>query len=431
MIFDINDVASIGAVRDVPSYMIPSEAWTTALNMRYVDDGMETLDGWEQVFGTPLYPPHFHMAVASPTINFWLYTSLTKAAVYDGTVHTDITRAVGGDYTATETRQWNGTILGGIAIVNDGVDVPQYWATASPAVKLANLLNWDSNVRAKVIRSFGPFLVAINLTIGGTQFPHRLRWSHPAAPGSLPTSWDITDPTVDAGEIDFPDVQSGLLADILPLGPTMFVYKDLSIWKMRFTGGQQIFDFGQSAWLNTAGLLGPRCVCISGDGTKHILATQDDIIWHDGNQVKSILNLRQRKRLQDEIDSSNFGQSFIFANPFRNEIWFCYPQQGSTFPNRAIIMNYRTAGGSDFVVTTADGITFRNATVGNLEGSFAEIWDSGTDTWDVDTGPWSTLERRRVVLADPTASKVLYSRTWEPTETLYRFSQRYRGRVWL
>ena len=56
-------------------------------------------------------------------------------------------------------------------------------------------------------------------------------------------------------------------------------------------------------------------------------------------------------------------------------------------------------------VTTADGITFRNATVGSLEGSFMEMWNSGTDTWDVDTGPWSTLERRRVVLADPTSVK--------------------------
>ena len=375
MIFDINDIASIGAVKDVPSYMIPSEAWTTALNMRYSDQAMESLDGWEQVFGTPLYPPHFLMSVASPSINFWLYTSLNKAVAFDGTTHTDVTRASGGDYTTSDTLQWNGTIISGIAIVNNGVDVPQYWATASPATKLANLSNWDANVRAKVIRSFGPFLVAINLTIGGTQLPHRIRWSHPADPGSVPISWDVTDPTRDAGEIDFPDVQSGLLTDLLPLGPTMFVYKELSIWKMRFVGGQSVFDFGQSAWLNTAGLLGPRCVCLTGDGTKHVLATQDDILWHDGNTVKSILNLRQRKRLQDEIDQSNFGQSFIFANPSRNEIWFCYPQQGSTYPDKALIMNYHEAGGQDFTVTTADGITFRNAAVGAIEGDFAEMWN--------------------------------------------------------
>jgi hypothetical protein len=405
VIFDINDIASIGAVGDIPSYMIPSEAWTTALNMRYSDEAMEALDGWEQVFGTPLYAPHFLMPVVTPSIHYWLYTSLAKAVVYDGITHTDITRAVGGDYTTTDSWQWNGTMLGGIGIVNNGVDVPQYWATASPATKLANLPNWDVNTRAKVIRAFGPFLVAISITVGGTQFPHRVRWSHPADPGTVPISWDITDPTKDAGEVDFSDAQSGILLDALPLGPTMFIYKESSIWKMKFVGGQSIFDFGQSAWLNTAGLLSPRCVAISGDGMKHVLATQDDIIWHDGNTVRSILNKRQRKRLQNEIDGSNFGQSFMFANPFRNEMWFCYPRQGSTFPDVAIIMNYHEAGGQDFTVTTADGITFRNAATGGIEGTFVEIWDSGTDTWDVDTGPWSTLERRRVVLVNPTASK--------------------------
>ena len=134
--------------------------------MRYSDDAMETLDGWEQVFDAAV-PAALSYGVASPTINFWLYTSLNKAAVFDGRVHTDITRVIGGDYTASETRQWNGTILSGIAIVNNGVDVPQYWATASIATKLANLPNWDPNVRAKVIRAFGPFLVAIDLIISG------------------------------------------------------------------------------------------------------------------------------------------------------------------------------------------------------------------------------------------------------------------------
>jgi hypothetical protein len=384
--------------------MLPPEAWTIALNVRYSDEAMESLDGWTQVFGEPLIDPHFIVAVSSPAQNFWVYTSLTAAAVYDGTTHTDITRLAGA-YSATDSWQWNSTLLGGIAILNNGIDVPQSWATASIATKLVNLPNWDPLVRAKVVRAFGPFLVAFNITVSGTQFPHRVRWSHPADPGSVPISWDITDPTKDAGEVDLPDVQSGLIQDALPLGSTMFIYKEASIWKMRYIGGQQIFDFGQSSWITTAGLLGPRAVCLTGDGTKHVLATQDDIIWHNGNTIQSILNKKQRVRLQNEIDSVNFGQSFMYANPFKNEVWFCYPQQGSTYPDKALIMNYRAAGGDQFTVTEADGITFRNAAVGAIEGSGAEIWDFGTDTWEDDTGPWSILERRRVVLADPTASK--------------------------
>ena len=415
--FDVNDIGSIGSVRDVPGYMLPPEAWTVALNMRYVDDGLEALQGWTTVFNDPAppsIPPHFHMSVAGPAQNFWLYTSLNKAAAYDGVTHADVTR-VSGDYTTADTWQWNGTMLGGIAIVNNGLDVPQYWATADISVKLADLPNFSGYtavapvashvVRAKVIRAFGPFLIAIYITDNSIVYPHRIRWSHPAQPGSVPVSWDPSDPTKDTGELDLPDVDSGALVDALPLGSNMYLYKESSVWRLRFVGGQQIMDIGQAAWLTSAGLLGPRCVCVTGDGQKHIFATQDDIMWHNGNTVQSILNKRQRRRLQNEIDTNSFFQSFMFANPFKSEVWFCYPQSGSAYPDRALIMNYKTAGGENFTITEADGITFRNAATGNIEGFVPEIWDIGTDTWDTDTGPWSKLERRRVILANPVGSR--------------------------
>lgn len=404
-VFEIDDIASVGSVRDVPGYQLPPEVWTLALNMRYRDESLESIGGWSQVFGTPLFPPHFTLPIATAAQMFWLYTSLNKAVVFDGATHTDITRTVGGDYTTGDTYQWNGTVFGGIGILNNGTDIPQAWLTPSIGTKLVNLPNWPSNLRTRVIRSFGPFLVAASITESGNNAPHQVRWSHEADPGSVPISWDITDPTRDAGEVELPDVQSGVIFDALPLGSTMFIYKEASVWKMRYVGGQSIFDFGQSSWLTTAGLLGPRCVCLTGDGTKHILATQDDIIWHNGSTVNSILTRNQRKRLQNDLDSENYYQSFIFPNPFNSEVWFCYPSAGNTYPNKALILNYKSAGGSDFIVTEADGITFRNTGIGTIESFIPEIWNSGTDLWSVDTGPWSDLQRRRVVLLDPTASK--------------------------
>src|SRR5687767_14481194 len=121
---DINDIAKIGAVADTPAYMLPPEAWTQALNMRVVDDGLESLPGWEQIFGTPSVVPHFGTSVTTASATFILYTSLTKAYGYDGTSHTNITRQSAGvdvDYTASDTTQWNGTLLGSVPILNNGV----------------------------------------------------------------------------------------------------------------------------------------------------------------------------------------------------------------------------------------------------------------------------------------------------------------------
>lgn len=384
--------------------MIPPEAWSQGTNVRVVDTDLEKLAGWAQIFGTPGVAPHFLMSVKTATDSLWLYTSLTKAYAFDGTTHTDVTRAVGGDYGTSNTREWNGTLLGGIPIINNGVDVPQFWSPSTLAQRLQDLTNWPATLRAKVVRAFGPFLMAIGVTKSGTSFPHMIKWSHPADPGSVPVTWDETDGTHDAGEVDLPDTKAGLLVDMLPMGETMYIYKESSVRKGRFVGGRSIFDFGQSAWLPDTGILAPRCVTITGDGTRQVWASQDDILWHDGSKVRSLLSSRRRRELFNALDPVNYINSFMFTNPFYGEVWFCFVPNGATQPTRALIFNYLN-GGDVWPITDADGITFRNAAVGDIQNISSERWMDGTDVWNDDTGPWSSLSRRRVVLAGTDATK--------------------------
>lgn len=404
---DINDIAKFGSIADVPGYQLPPEIWTAAINMRALDFGMEKLPGWEQVFGTPGVAPHFVMAISTPAQVFWVYASLTKIYGFDGASHTNITRQSVGvdvDYTVSSGKDWNGTVVGGIPILNNGTDVPQFWGTITLGTKMANLTNWPGTLRAKIMRAHGPFLMAFGLTDAGTSYPHRVRWSHPADPGTVPTSWDVTDETKDTGEIDLSDVNSGIIHDALPLGNTMFTYKETSTWKARYVGGRAVFDFGESPWLPTQGILAPRCVAVTGDGLRHVVATQDDIIWHNGNTVKSILNNRQRRRLANEMDTDNYQNSFMFTNPLFNEVWFCYPTSGNEFPDAALIMNHTDP--ENWVVTEVTGVAFRHAAPGLIQDPSQETWaDNPSETWDDDTGPWSVFQRRRVVLAGTAATK--------------------------
>ena len=230
---DLNDVATFGVVKDIPGYQLPPEAWTTGHNIRYVDGVPTRVSGQAQVFGTPGVTPHFLLPISGPTQIWWLYTSLTKAYVYDTVSHVDITRTIGGDYTGTKTRQWNGTILGGIPILNNGVDVPQTWNTYSTGTKLVSLVNWPAGYTAKVIRAFGSQLVAFNITKTGTVYPHNVLFSHTADTGTLPTSWDTTDATKDTGENSLPDVDSGIIVDAMMLSGNMYIGKEnLTIFKV-------------------------------------------------------------------------------------------------------------------------------------------------------------------------------------------------------
>lgn len=399
---EIGNVGAIGAIRDVPPYELSPEAWTIAENMRVHNGAMERLRGWASIFGVPGIAPMIGFPVRTSNAILWAYAGTTKIFGYDGTTHTDLSRAVGGAYAAQVPADWNYTLLANIPILNNGIDVPQFWAAPSLGTNWANLTNWPANQRARVVRALGPYLVALNNTDAGVSKPHLVHWSHPADPGSIPISWDYTDPTKDAGRKDLEDVESGILLDGLRLRGDLILYKESSVWRMSPIGGRFIFDF--KTIFETIGLLATRCAAITGDGRRHVIATQDaDMIVHDGNSFDSVLTRRQQERLAGDLDTANYANSFMFTNAPYGETWFCYPSQGNTTPNRALIWNYRE--NQKGVVTEVDGINFVAAAPGNIESAVAEAWNSGTDLWDDDTGPWSELIRRRVIVCGQAATK--------------------------
>lgn len=400
MSVDINDLTTYGAISDIPSWQLPPEAWTLAHNMRARDDAMEKMTGHSQIFGTPGVAPHFALPISALSQNWILYTSLTKGYVWDGATHTDITRTSGGDYTAANTRDWNGTILGGIPILNNGGDVPQYWASYSTGTKLANLPNWPSTNRARVIKALGPHLIAAGLTKSGVAAPHLVTNSHPAAPGSVPASWDVSDPTVDARENDLPDVESGIITTMEGLRGQMYVYKEASAWRVRFIGGRFVFAYDR--FLETIGSFVQCGVCVLGDGVRHAVWGQDDIIVHNGQSANSILDKKWKKTLFNAIDTANYRNCFCFCSYETDEVFFCYPESGFTNPNKALVWRYRESGDGAF--TTAD-INFRNAANGTVETSDTATWDSDNEVWNSDLTTWNTSSRRKTILLDTDATK--------------------------
>lgn len=398
---EINDLFLFGQNADVEDYQLPPEVFTLADNMRFANQGAERISGMTQVFGTPGVAPRFAMTIKDASgKTFWLYTSLTKGYVFDGSTHTNITRqtaAVDVDYNASNTRDWNGTLLGGVPILNNGIDLPQFWGSLSTGTKLANLTNWPSTLRARLVRSFGPYLLALNVTKSGTNYPHMVKWSHPADPGSVPASWDETDPTKDAGERELPDAKAGVILDGLPLGGRFFVYKESSVWRVSQIGGVYIFDFGTSAFLEGVGILAPRCVTITGDATRHVFASQDDILVHDGNSVpQSILSERWKKTLRNRMDGDNYMNSFIYTDPINEEVVFCFPESGNVLPTRALVWNYRIGERgaiSERVVPNLAGVT-----IGSVETLSPETWATITSTWSgMQNIAWSTTTRRKLV----------------------------------
>ena len=397
--FEAYNLGSIGVVQDRPAHELPPEAWSTANNIRFQRTNAKRMEGHTQVFGTPSVAPSFVMNVPAGGSTFWIYASLTAAYVFESGVHTDITRAAGA-YTAANGRDWQGTTLAGIPILNNGADVPQAWLALSAGTDLTNLANWPSTYRAKVIRAFGPYLIALNTTVSGVNQPHKVKTSHKADPGSVPSSWDHTNPAVDAVEFELTDAQAGEILDGLALGSFFIIYKRSSTHIMRFVGGANVW--AADLLFDNSGILNKRCVCAIDNGTKHFVVTQDDLVIHGGSRdsKKSTAEETNRAAIFAEMDSSSYLNSFVFENSKQKEVWFCYPTTGHTIPNKAFIYNYGngTQGFRDF-----DGLS---ADVGVVSDSSSDPWSTDVENWSEDVTPWSTAGRLAVVYGDPTNTKL-------------------------
>lgn len=377
----------IGIVKDIADHELPPLAWSDGENVIFRDGKITRCSGNEPVLGTPTVVPYWLMFAFTPTDAFWLYTSLTKAYATDGASHADVTRAVGGDYGTLPGPLWNGGILSGIPVITNGVDVPQSWSPVSLGQKLVNLPNWPATVRCKVLKPYKNFLVALGVSKSSTFYPHLVKWSHPADPGAVPSSWDETNPALLAGEVEIGDEQPGQIEEALQLRDMLVIYKTNTVHGMQFIGGNSVFRFFPI--LNYSGILSTHCVALVREGRAHIVATADDLVVFDGQNTESVLDERWKKFIEDNLEAANADRSFVVSVPRFKEAWFCFPTTSNTWPNMALIWNWQ-----ENTITARElpaNLTFM--TIGALTGS-GDTWDMDPLLWDSDAEFWDVTKFR-------------------------------------
>lgn len=391
-LFPINNAGAVGIVSDRLGTEIPFNAWTSGKNVRFRDGYVEKFLGESAVFGTPTVVPYWLLPVATPTTYFWIYAGLAKVYVTDGATHTDLTRAAGGDYTTSTQTNWTGCVLGGIPILNNGLDDPQMWSPVSITQRLQLLTNWPANTKCSALRSYKNFLVALDVTKTGTRIPQMVKWSHPAPAGGVPATWDPTDATKDAGEYVLAET-GGFCVDCLPLRDVNVIYKDDSIHGMQFIGGLSVFRFFRMPFKDL-GILSRRCVVEIPPG-RHAVFGQGDCVWHDGQNIQSILGGKTQKWLFNRMDSGNVAKSFVFHSFSRSEVWFCFCETGVSTPNLAVVWNYKdgTSGIRDL-----NGISHIEPGIVN-PGATSDSWAGDTAPWSSDTTVWGARNFNPAVMS--------------------------------
>jgi hypothetical protein len=418
----VPNCGSAGVIRDLSKHELPLHAWTDANNVRFLDGYAQQFLGHGSAYGTPQIIPYHVLPVTVGSVRYWLYAGAQKiyATTISGgsAVHTNLTRQTAGvdvNYTGVPN-QWTSTLLSGIPIFNAGntIDPPQRW-DLNIANRMVTLDNWPANTYCKALRTYRNFLVALNVTKAGNNFPFMVKWSSPADPGSVPSTWDPNDATQDAGETDLAESQ-GAIIDGLQLRDSFMIYKEDSVWRMTYTGGQFVFAFQKV--LGISGALNRNCI-VDIDGY-HVVLTGSDVIVHDGQNANSILDKQARRALFQDFDVNAIDRAFVFKNPFLNEVFICYPQAGNSIPNKALVWNYK-----DRTVSYRDLPNTHHANFGPVDGSLGDTWDSDSDPWNSDLTLWNgpdftpnttrvlmASENQRLYLLDTSASYDGVKPTW-------------------
>jgi hypothetical protein len=405
-ILDVQNLAKAGLAVDVPDLLLPSGAWTDSRNIRYRDGAAEKCKGYEQAMGNLSLTARWAAPITDGSSYFWVYASNSVLYATDGNTHANVSHA-SLSYVATDDLGWTGGAFHGRIIANDGITVPQVW---SPGLgnRFASLSHWPA-ISAQVVRPFKDFIFALRITDGGSFLPRTIRWSDKAPNNAMPTSWDYQDPTNQAGITEL--AQTGdLLVDCAPLRDSLIIYKESHTWVADYIGMPDVFSFRQI--FTQAGLLAEDCIAQL--GTAHVVLTDNDLVWHDGNSMRSIADKRMRRWLFSRISPTHYKRTFLMTDYRNREVYICFPESGREWANMALAWNW--AEDTFHIYDLGREITY--GTHGTIPtGSVSTTFDSETGPFDLDSGTFdeSTYSQflTRLLLLDARGKRAYQNDTGE------------------
>ena len=407
----------LGSIVDLRPESLPHDAWSRLVRVECGLDGITRSGADEEVYfltavggntavQSLAHDPWGLLSIESDGINYWIYPGQNQVhCAIPGANRNNLTRQTATstasitttssdkEYSATSNSLWSHSILAGVPVINVDTAPPQVWAPISLTQRLTEL-DWDKSAGAKwsertagaitcdIFRSYREYGIALGTTEGGTRYPRRLRWSHPAPPDTTPFTWDETKQAYDAGYYDFEDGE-GKLVDCAEIGSTNYVYLADRTWTMTWVGGRNIHAFRGPRF--PFGLFAPGCVAKLQDG-RHACLTESHLIIHDGTSYQDIAAERWERALFSSIDPTYWRRTFLFANEYQDasQIWICYPEKGAEWCTMALVYDRRT---QTFVERPLRGLS--SIVGGPVVRSGAATWTADSDTWEEDVTSWN------------------------------------------
>lgn len=353
----VKNLGQYGIITDQPPADLPNNAFTYGSNVRFLDGKVTRAPILRRVF-TPFNDRPTHVTSVNFTNGFdrlfmasdnWTISEYESGVEIDvspefqpdGTTPWKYTEPLEGPNQEYSSENFSSTIMGDTIFINRRDRVPVY--KNNNILKFAPVPGWDASWRANVIRSFKNTLVAFNYVKGGLHNPYGIMWSDFVIAGELPDTWGAT-PENSAGENTIAEL-TGPIVDAQVLRDSMYIYSNHEIWRMDYVGGNDVFAFSKA--FAGVGAINTNCV-VEVEG-KHYVFSTHDIIVHDGNTYKSLVDGRVKEFILKTMNSRKADKFFVFYSKRWKEVYFCYVAGGDTvsYPrttgcNRAAVYNIQS-----------------------------------------------------------------------------------------
>jgi len=326
---DVFRLSPAGIVRDMPPDAVALTDYNDGQNITFRDGIASRVLGYTPIYGTPLYSPELLCNLRTPLVNQWVYPGKTGIGATDGFTHDDITPAAGWVNTVN-LNEWSGSWINDALILNQPQMPPLFWGggLSNPCEYLPG---WPSGTLAKIVRANRYHLFALNITDANGEFPNGVMWSDAAEPGTVPATWAPTQAN-QAGNVELA-AGGGVIVDAAVLRDSMIIYKETETWGAQYVGGNAIYNFRKI--MGQTGALGRNC--IANYAGFHVVLTGNDVVIFDGQQVKSIIDKRNKRWLFNNIDATHYRSTYVVYYAQRNEVWIVFPRNGSTVPDLALV----------------------------------------------------------------------------------------------
>lgn len=218
----------------------------------------------------------------------------------------------------TTTEEWFGARAGEFYLLTNStqVDLPHIFIlNTDTLIALLPMPGWPANYTCRFMVPYKNLMVAGGLTKDGAGAPGLVKWSHPVSPGDVTFFWDITDPTILAGENPIIDETREMVA-LHPFKDLLMVYFDRAVWRITFVGGQQVLNFERA--FADDGAISARSM-VEVEGSSYVFG-YNDVYRHDGYLKVSVSDFRLTRYFANTVDPSQRVDAVYY--PINNEVIF-------------------------------------------------------------------------------------------------------------